>query len=131
MSLDFIMIDNNQLNCFIIERMLHNIDKSLPLKTFVHAHEAYEAIKNSAPKATDSQTVILLDIHMPLMDGFEFLEEFDNLPTEVRDHYTIYILTSSTDKKDKARSAKSSSVKRFISKPLTFDILTGIIAEMK
>ena len=84
MALDFIMIDNNELNCFIIQKMLANINAEIPIKTFVHAQEAYEFINNKAFENAEDKTVILLDIHMPLMDGFEFLNEFEQLPDEIK-----------------------------------------------
>jgi CheY-like chemotaxis protein len=129
MALNFIMIDNNELNCFIIQKMLANTNASIPLNTFVHAQEGYEFIKNHSFQSDADKTILLLDIHMPLMDGFEFLNEFDQLPETTKKHYTIYILTSSTDRKDKQRSTLSGSVKKFLSKPLTFDILKNIIEE--
>jgi CheY-like chemotaxis protein len=130
MALDFIMIDNNELNCFIIQKMLANINAEIPIKTFVHAQEAYEFINNKAFENAEDKTVILLDIHMPLMDGFEFLNEFEQLPDAIKEHYWIYILTSSTDRKDKQRSSHITTVKKFLSKPLTFDILKNILNEI-
>src|ERR1700761_6647855 len=97
MKLEFIVVDNNALNSFIAERMLQNIDKTIIVKTFLHGHEAFEYIEHAHEVAEDKKTVILLDIHMPLMDGFEFVEEFEKISEAKRHNFTIYILTSSTD----------------------------------
>lgn len=130
-NLDFIVIDNNSLNCFIAERMLQNIDRSIGIRTFVHAMEAFEYIAQQPVRTDGGRSVILLDIHMPLMDGFEFARTFEEkIPADKRDQYVIYILTSSTDMNDKLRSRAFPSVRRFLSKPLTFNILTEIIGEL-
>jgi len=130
MLLDFIIVDNNSLNCFIAERMLQNIDSTIAVHTFLHAQEAYDYIKKQPVNANDHKTVLLLDIHMPLMDGFAFLQEFEKLPTDLQNSFAIYIITSSTDINDKMKSNKVSFVKRFISKPITFNMLNEIISSM-
>ncbi|MDR3681128.1 MAG: response regulator [Flavipsychrobacter sp.] len=130
MHLDFIIVDNNSLNCFIAERMLQNIDSSIGVHTFLHAQEAYEYIKKQPVNPEGHKTVVMLDIHMPLMDGFAFLQEFQKLPEEQQNSFAIYIITSSTDINDKLRSNKVPAVKRFMSKPITFNMLNEIISNM-
>ena len=127
-NLDFIIVDNNALNCFIAEKILHNIDKEISVHTFINAQEAMNYVKKTDTEGRKS--VLLLDIHMPLMDGFQFLDEFQALPQYIQDSYMIYIITSSTDVNDKIKSGKTSLVKKFISKPLTFNMMHDIINSM-
>lgn len=130
MQLDFIIVDNNSLNCFIAERMLQNIDTNIAVRTFLQAQEAFEHIKKHPVNANDHKTVVMLDIHMPLMDGFAFLDEFQKLPEDLQNSFAIYIITSSTDINDKIKSSKVSAVKKFMSKPITFNMLNEIINTM-
>jgi CheY-like chemotaxis protein len=63
--------------------------------------------------------LLLLDINMPIMSGWEFLEMFDNLDFEVKDRVKICILSSSIDERDKVRSYANKNVLEFLVKPLT------------
>lgn len=63
--------------------------------------------------------IILLDIMMPQMNGFEFLEHFDALDQAIKEHTTIVMLSSTLDHDDTKRAKKHPSVKKLLSKPLS------------
>jgi CheY-like chemotaxis protein len=67
--------------------------------------------------------VILLDINMPIMNGFGFLLEFEKMPTDFINNIEVVMLTSSVDPNDIRRSKEFNSVRNFISKPLSLDHL--------
>jgi CheY-like chemotaxis protein len=63
--------------------------------------------------------IILLDINMPRMDGWEFLKAFENLGEELIKKCKVYMLSSSIDSSDISRSETFKAVKGYIEKPLT------------
>ena len=76
--------------------------------------------------------LVLLDINMPSMSGWEFLEMFDNLDYDVKERVRICILSSSIDDRDRERSYSNKNVADFLVKPLTDkDILRITSPELK
>src|ERR1700744_6075088 len=93
-KLNFIVIDDSKLDCFIAEKIIRNSGKTESIKTFLQAREALEYIANNQPEE-GADTIILVDIQMPVMNGFEFVEAFETFPNEVRKNYTLYVISSS------------------------------------
>ena len=67
--------------------------------------------------------MVLLDINMPIMNGFEFLEAHDQLPSEQQAKTVFIMLTTDLLPEDLARTAKSSTLSGFFNKPLSEDEL--------
>jgi response regulator RpfG family c-di-GMP phosphodiesterase len=71
-------------------------------------------------------TVLFLDINMPKLTGWEFLEKYEALSDEVKTNTNIYMLSSSLDRRDKARATTNKYVQGFIAKPLDFETIISI-----
>ena len=90
-------------------------------------HEAMngKAAMDYLEKSQQCPDVILLDINMPIMDGFEFLERFEKYN---KCSHNIYVLTSSGREEDKIKSMANKVVKGFFNKPLTSQHVQQIMA---
>lgn len=125
-KLHFIVIDDSKLDCFIAEKIIKSTGKCESIKSFLQAREALDYVSKAVVDA-QSQTIILVDIQMPVMNGFEFVEAFEKLPKEISSNYTIYIITSSINENDLDRVHNYSSVKQFLNKPLTSNNLAILL----
>jgi len=117
-KLNFIVIDDSKLDCFIAERVIRNTGKSNSIISFLKAEEALEHIR-CCPTDSDTHTIVFVDIQMPIMNGFQFVEAFDLLPAETREAYSIYVISSSINDVDLRKVHRYSSVKQFLNKPLS------------
>ena len=124
-KLNFIVIDDSKLDCFIAEKIIRNTGKSEQIKSFTQATEALEFIKINP--VGHPKTIILVDIQMPVMNGFEFVEAFERMPQEIIDNYSIYVLSSSINENDLNRVRYHTSVRQFLNKPLTSNTLSTVL----
>jgi len=126
-KLHFIVIDDSKLDCFIAEKIIRNTGMSESIRSFVDAKEALEHIKNNQATDATIKTILIVDIQMPVMNGFEFVEAFEQLPEEIQKDYTIYVLSSSINESDLNRVRNYKSVKHFLNKPLTSNTLSALV----
>lgn len=124
-KLHFIVIDDSKLDCFIAEKIIQNTGRCESVKTFQQATEALAYIKELGAAA--AATIVFVDIQMPVMNGFEFVEAFEALPEDHRKAYSMYMLSSSINENDIAKVKGYSSVKQFLNKPLTASAISIVL----
>ena len=124
---NFIIIDDNKLDCFIEKKIILNTGVSDQISLFLDAGEALEFIKAAGMVETAEKIIIIVDIQMPLMNGFEFVEAFEALPVAIQDSYLIFMLSSSINENDMNRIRNYKSVKHIINKPLSIKKITALI----
>jgi CheY-like chemotaxis protein len=124
---NFILIDDSRLDCFISEKIIKNIDSTNSVRSFSEAGEALRHIENTAVTGDQKKTVILLDIQMPVMSGFDFAEAFEKLPTEQKADYAIFMVSSSTNESDRIRIGNFPSIKHLYKKPLNKEVIIQLI----
>ena len=117
------LIDDNEIDNLINQKMIEAASICNHIYTHSGAKSAIEFLKNIEKLGETGVQVlpeiIFLDIDMPLMDGFQFLDEFEKLSDETKEYCKIVMLTSSINPQDVNKSHKYASVKQYINKPLT------------
>jgi CheY-like chemotaxis protein len=117
-----LLIDDNYIDNFVTRRILESSKFADTIIVQQSGPEAIEAIKLGVVKPD----VIFLDLRMPLMNGFEFLQEYDKLDDQYKTAEKIFMLSSSLDPVDVKRSAQNKYVTKFIHKPITYKTLQDL-----
>jgi CitB family two-component system response regulator MalR len=126
----FIVIDDNPINVLVSEHIIKKVSKNAQIKTFALATLALQHIEEEYSK-TDSNipTLLFLDLHMPVMDGFEFLERFMKLDTDIQKQFKIIVLSATADDLELKKAIAYSCVTDYREKPLTIKVLKKLIEE--
>jgi CheY-like chemotaxis protein len=134
MTFSFIIIDDSELDCFVTQKFLERSNKSLTINTFQDAEDALKIIRESNNKKSKRPTIVLLDLLMPGMSGFKFVEEFEKFPAEIQKMYRIIILTvlsSNSHPIDMHRVLTNGTVNAVIEKPLTKEKLISLLDDIE
>lgn len=122
------LIDDDSINNFINERLLKKLQVSEQVKVVLNGEEALKYIKQQNANAQPCPELILLDINMPVMDGFEFLNEYQKLNFPDKKSIIIVMLTTSTNPNDTER-LNNSGASGYVNKPLTEPKLLDIMKQ--
>jgi len=127
---NILIIDDEYLSTFIFEKLIKKVVNDTEITICLNGKYAIEKlleIKNH--DANQLPNYIFLDITMPVMNGWEFLEQYTRLDIDPLGKCKIYILTSSLYRYDMMKSASFNIVKDYIVKPLDFDKLKKVFVE--
>lgn len=124
------LIDDNEIDNFINQKMIEGCNFADKVYVHTSARSALEFLQNierneNFPRELIPQ-VIFLDISMPMMDGFQFLDEFEKLSGNIRDGLKIMLLTSSINPLDQQKSTSIPAIANYMNKPLTKDHLSNL-----
>lgn len=127
----YMVVDDDATNNMICEFTIKRLDKEADIKMFLNPEEALASIKEEYSSAREVlPTVLFLDINMPNMTGWEFLDVFLQFDEWVKGQFTIYILSSSIeDFTEKAEIYPF--IQGFLSKPLKMTDVERVMKELK
>lgn len=121
-----LLIDDNIIDSYITKRIITKSKKAQKInvqESAIDALKFLDTLKNNPEEFPDN---IFLDIQMPEMNGFGFLEAFKKFPEAIRNQCRVIMLTSSNDQEDIDRSFQYPFVKKFLTKPLSLGMLEDL-----
>ena len=114
-----VLVDDNETTSFLNNRLLGRLALADQVSTFSRADEAFEQLWGSQSQGEENlPDLVFVDLKMPGVSGFEFLEQYSALPKPVQDKTVMAVLTTSMHGADTARVAQYPNVE-YLTKPLT------------
>lgn len=124
-----LLVDDDNACNFFNRRLLKNKYSITQVQEARNGRDAIAIVKQAAEGNQPLPHLIFLDLNMPVMSGWEFLNEFKKLPDAVKQQVVIIILSSSINPDDKARAKTYTEVAAYENKYLTDESLARIIEE--
>jgi len=115
------LIDDDKVFQLTASRTIKASQLSDQILQFDNGEEALHFLRNNAANSANLPDYIFLDINMPFVDGWMFLDDYDHLKTNLTKPILIYMVSSSIDPRDMERARKNSNVNDYIIKPVSRD----------
>jgi CheY-like chemotaxis protein len=122
------LIDDSEIDNFINLKMLEGCNFAERIYIHTNGKSAIEVLKNIERMGEVSlfPDIIFLDLNMPIMDGYQFADEFEKISPTIRNKTKIIILTTSLNPSDMERANKYKQIVKYINKPLTCELLQSL-----
>jgi CheY-like chemotaxis protein len=120
------IIDDNLVDLYIISRMITKNNFGKNVLQYTEAEEAMKYLQENQNDISKLPQIIFVDIYMPLMSGFEFMEAYDMLSDTLKKYCKTYIVSSTIDNEDIAQSSSNKNIVSFHVKPITKEFLDRI-----
>lgn len=124
-KLNLLVIDDDDINIFIIKKIVEKTGFDIEMVARNNGQQAIDYINETITENKPLPRLVLIDINMPVMNGWEFIEAYQALNIDQK--VDMYILSSSVYENDIEKTKSYKSVKGFISKPLSMERLTELV----
>ena len=121
-----LLIDDNTIDIYLTSRIITKYNFGQEIDQYTSPIKALQYLKENQNDINELPQIIFVDIYMPIMSGFEFMEEYDKLSSVLKKHCKVYIVSSSVDDNDMKRANDDSNVVAFQVKIITKEFLSSI-----
>jgi CheY-like chemotaxis protein len=127
MKKELYIIDDDLIFRMIVSKTINKMDSSLVINQCENGAIGLNMLKEQSD--ANYKIIVLLDINMPVIDGWSFLEQIEKSDFYNIHHLFIYIVSSSTDESDILKAQQYGFVKGFLHKPITSEDINRIIID--
>jgi CheY-like chemotaxis protein len=125
----FIIVDDDNLDIKLCKLYIRHTLPDIEIVSFNIAEEALIYFQSAFSIEFPANSVLLLDVNMPGISGWEFLEKYDALDQKIKDQIRIYILSSSVDLRDQKKAASAKYISGYLIKPVTTVLINKLYEE--
>ncbi|OAQ39089.1 histidine kinase [Pedobacter psychrophilus] len=129
-GIHILIIDDDEINNFIAGKLIKKVQENTVVNTCLNGLDGINYVKSKID-SDDFPDIIFLDINMPVMNGWEFLDLYSDLTSKIKKEVTINMLSSSVYNEDIEKAKIYPSVNKFISKPLTIEKIQNLFDGLK
>jgi CheY-like chemotaxis protein len=123
------VIDDNVIDLYISKRLILKNKFGKNVLEYFSAENALKYLQDHQETISMWPQIIFIDIYMPVMSGFEFMEAFEKLPSTLKKNCKVFIISSTIDENDIERSRLDKNLTAFQVKPITKEFLNSISAD--
>lgn len=123
------VVDDDDIFMIIARKMIGICAPDWQIMEFVNGERMLEYMNQNLNSEEQLPDLMLLDINMPVMDGWMFLEEYQKIKDKLVKQNRIYLTSSSIDSKDTERAKKNPLLQDYIVKPLSPEIIKKITTQ--
>ena len=124
------IVDDNEVDNFITSRVLERSGIAQEIMVVNAGQQALNRLKELAAAQEELPAYIFLDVNMPVVDGFVFLYDFEELPVAIKQKCKVFILSSMIEEAAIERLKANPYVVDFLTKPLTPDALEECMSKV-
>ncbi|MDB5203359.1 MAG: response regulator receiver protein [Ferruginibacter sp.] len=128
-QMKILLVDDDDINNFLTKEILSLQETAPNITAHLFVTDALKFLDDARRNNQPFPEVILVDINMPIRNGWDFLDAFEKIDPEARKHTRLYLYTSSVYYKDIDKAKEYSSVRNVFSKPLTDEMLKEIMTD--
>ncbi len=118
------IIDDDSIFVFVLKKLLEKNENFVQVRDFKNGEDVLDILQNN----TEFPDIILLDINMPVVDGWQFLQKLEELPN--KENLRVFVMSSSIDVADVEKSKEFTTVKNYISKPINQEKLNDLLNQI-
>lgn len=122
------IVDDDQIFQLTTTKILERVSSAKKILAFPDGQKAYQFLSGNTTNTEELPDIIFLDINMPFMDGWQFLEEYTKIKPALSKTIVIYVVSSSIAEYDIQKAKSNSNVADYIVKPVTIDTYKSLLA---
>lgn len=124
-----VLIDDDEISNLFNKIFIRRLELDIEIETVANGAKAIALLTDQKTRL-EKPLLLLLDMRMPVMDGWKFLEAYDSLDEELRNESFIAVLTTSENEKEMISATKNPNIDAIIRKPLSEKKFTGLIQKL-